>query len=234
MRLKLAVVAALGICLPLMAAVPKQDIEAVTTDRVSFVLSGAIRVSGGVGQLNVEGWDQPAVEITVTRMLFRQDTPKKREQVKQRLDGIRVVTKRNGDRELIISTEFPSRKLLTPFRGKTEVDLDYRIKVPRDSRLTIRHDAGDILIYGVGGDMDASTRVGNILLQLPDPGPYSIDARSGLGDVNSEFSGKYHDHLLGQSFTETASPSHSVRLRVGVGGITIQRSTPLPQSRKSE
>src|SRR4029077_12003945 len=110
------------------------------------------------------------------------------------------------DRELAITTEFPSRKFLTPLRGKTDVVLDYRIKVPRDSGLSIRHDAGDVVIYGVGGDIEVRAHVGGILLQLPDPGPYSIDAKCGMGSVNSEFGGKYRNpYLMGQSFAATAS-----------------------------
>src|ERR1700680_4754396 len=121
MRLRLAV-SAVGILLPLLAAVPEQ---AVTTDRVNFVSDGAIQISGGVGELNMEGWEQPAVEITVTRTLFRRDTPKDREAAKRSLDRIRVVARRTGDRELAISTEFPSRNFLKLFCGKTEATLDY-------------------------------------------------------------------------------------------------------------
>jgi hypothetical protein len=223
-------VAALGICLPLLSAVPEQGIEAVTTNRVPFVSGGAIRVIGASGELNVEGWDQPAVEITLTRTLFRPDTPKEREQAKQRLDRIRIVTEKNGDGDLVISTKAPARKFLTTFRGKTEVNLDYRIKMPHDSRLLIRNDIGDVLIYGVGGDIDASARIGSIVLQLPEPGSYSIDAKSRMGGVNTDFTGSYHNpYLLGQGFVEaTASPRHQVRLRVGVGGIEIRRMAPIP------
>jgi hypothetical protein len=223
------VVAALGICLPLLSAVPTQGIEAVTTDRVEFASGGAIRIDAS-GELNVEGWDQPAVEITLTRTLFRPGTPKEREEAKARLDGIRIVTEKNGEGELVISTKARSRKLFTTFRGKTEVNLDYRIKVPHDSRLFIRNDIGDVVIYGVGGNIDASDRIGSIVLQLPEQGSYSIDAKSRMGGVNSDFTGNYHHpYLLGQSYVEAPkAPGHKVRLRVGIGGIEIQRTAPTP------
>jgi hypothetical protein len=228
-------VAILVICLPILSASPKQSVEAVTTDRVEFVSGGAIRVAA-TGELNVEGWDQTAVEITVTRTLFRSDAPKDQEQAKQRLAGIRVVTERKGNNELVISTKLPSRKFLTPLRGKTEVNLDYRIKVPHDSRLSILNDIGDVLINGVGGDIDASARIGSIVVQLPGPGPYSIDAKSRVGGVYSDFTGTYHNpYLLGQSFIEpTEAPGHKVRLRVGIGGIEIQKPTPIPTPERSK
>jgi hypothetical protein len=229
-------VAALAAYLPLLSAVQKQSVEAVTTDRVEFVSGGAIRLSGASGEVNVEGWDQPAVEITVAKSLFCPDTPKDREQAKQRLDRIRVVTERNGSGELVISTQVPSGKLLTSFRGRTEVNLDYRIKVPHDSLLVIRNDVGDVVINGVGGDIDATARIGSIVLQLPGPGPYSIDAKSRIGGVYSDFSGTSRNpYLVGQSFVEaTEPPSHQVRLRVGIGGIEIQRISPIPPPGRSK
>jgi hypothetical protein len=228
MRLRL-VVATLGICLPLIAAAPKQAIKSVTTDRVNFVSGGTIRVSGALGEVDVEAWDQRAVEITVTRTLFPHDTPKEREQAKRRLDGIRVAVEHPSNTELAISTILPSRR--GPFSPTTKdgAMIEYRFRVPPDSRLSIRNVAGDVMIYGVGGDIDASAHGGSILLQLPEPGPYSIDAKCRVGGVYSEFNGNYHNRFfLGENFAGTAaSPVHSIRLRVGVGRIDIQRIAPV-------
>jgi hypothetical protein len=224
MNWKVAAVA-LGCCLPLLAASPRQSVEVTTTDRVPFGAGGDIHLSGSVGQLAVEGWDEPAVEITVTRTLFPQDTPGKRDEAKQQLDGIRLLTERRGTNGLVISTKFPSRKFPASLLGKTTASLDYRIRVPRDSNLLIQHD-GDITIHGVISDIDASAR-GGIFVQIPGSEPYSIDARSRVGEVYSDFPGRYHKSslLVGENFiAEPPASSHRLRLRVDVGAIDIQKA----------
>jgi hypothetical protein len=210
---------ALGLCMPLLAAVPRRSIEVISTDRVAFGAGGVIHLSDSVGQLSIEGWDEPAVEITFTRRLFPQDTPRDRDEAKQQLEGIHLSTERRGTNELVISTAFPPQKF--PKRGKTAASLDYRIKVPRDSNLMIQHD-GDISVYGVVSDIDASAR-GGIVVQIPGPGPYSIDARSRIGEIYSDFPGQYHKSaLLGEDFISApAASSHRLRLRVDIGAIDI-------------
>jgi len=85
--------------------------------------------------------------------------------------------------------------------------------------------ADDVTINGVSGDIDASAR-GGIFVQTPGPGPYSIDARSRVGQVYSDFPGKYRKSaLVGENFTsEGAASSHHLRLRVTVGEIDIQNA----------
>ena len=74
------------------------------------------------------------------------------------------------------------------------------------------------------GDVEAASRSGDILLMLPDSGTYSIDARSKLGVVSSDFAGASHRrYLVGSGFARaTPSPSRRIYLRTGMGGITIK------------
>ena len=45
--------------------------------------------------------------------------------------------------------------------------LDTRIKVPRDVKLVVDHNIGEIHVDGVTGDIRATTRQGLITLRLP-------------------------------------------------------------------
>jgi hypothetical protein len=97
--------------------------------------------------------------------------------------------------------------------------------VPRDSKLVVRHASGDVLVYDVAGDIDASVRTGDILMQLPAAGQYSFDARCRFGDVYSDFGGSYRiAHLASERFVQPGpAPAKRVHLRVGIGGIKIQK-----------
>jgi hypothetical protein len=216
------------LCLPLLAKVPLQPVQLTNTDHVEFAPGGTIRFTGSTGQLDVEGWDRPEVEITVAKSTYRSNTPKERDEATQELNLVRVVAERKSDGELVISTSYPSRKLTRPFRGKTDLNLEYHIKVPRDSRLVIRHESGDVRLYDLTGEIDAASRAGDMVLLLPPSGRYSIDARCRIGGVRSDFEGKHGTpYLVGDRFDEeTQAPASRVHLRVGLGGIQILKMAP--------
>jgi len=219
----------------------KQPAQVTTTERVSFATGGTIRITGSYGDLNVEGWDQPAVEITVIKSMpydFKRQHP---EAATQRLDRVRVVTQRGSDTELTISTVVPSRdkpfgggadfrpeSLVLPHSNKGGVSLEYQIHAPRDSKLVIHHGTGSVSVAGVTGDIEATCGRGDILLWLPPgsdaPGSYAIDAKVKFGHVSSELEGAaLNQFLIGQRFERTnPPPSRRLYLRMGFGGITIK------------
>ena len=88
----------------------------------------------------------------------------------------------------------------------------------------IHHGAGYLMVSRISGDIEASSRSGDIVLMLPDPGPYSIDAKSKFGSVSSDFAGTTHrKRLVGEQFASAnPPPSHRIYLRMGLGGITIK------------
>jgi hypothetical protein len=49
---------------------PKQSFEAASTERANFLPGGTISVNSLYGYLTVEGWDEPEVEITVTKSTY--------------------------------------------------------------------------------------------------------------------------------------------------------------------
>jgi hypothetical protein len=221
---------AMAVCLPLAAKLPKLDMPVITTERVPFAAGGTIQVTGSAGELNIEGWDRAEVEITVTRSTYRTDTPQQQDLAKRQLSAIKVTAERKSAGELEIRTSLPPRGFWAGVaHRRADVQMEYRIRVPRDSKLVVRHSSGDILVYDVAGDIDAAVRVGDIVMQLPAAGPYSFDARCRLGDVYSDFAGNYHvAHLASERFAQPgAAPAKRVYLRVGIGGIKIQKMPPV-------
>ncbi len=204
--------------------------QVTNTERVDFAPGGTIRIDGSYGSLTVEGWDQPAVEITVTKSL-RFGGSKSQDQDQPRLDSIRVVANRTSLTELTISTMRASRhgNWSPPLPSTTTngVGVEYEIHVPRDSRLAIHHGTGLVSVSGVTGDIEASAGRGDIMLWLR-PGSYSIDAKTKLGNVSSDFAGAaLSQYLTGQRFTRVdPPPSHRLYLRMGFGGITIKEIVP--------
>jgi len=193
-----------------------------STERVSFPPGGTIRFNNSFGDLYVEGWDQPQVEMTLIKLFNNYQPPKN---AADRLAQVKFTTEHPSANELAIGTTIPSHSFFRhPFGGKGDVDVRYELRVPRDSHLIIHHGGGNILISNVTGGIEATNREGDIVLMLPDPGPYSIDARSKMGTVISDFEGQAHvRYFIGERFAGAdANSPRRIFLRVGFGGITIK------------
>jgi hypothetical protein len=212
-----------GVATRLVAEVQIQrPAQVAHTERVNFVSGGTITLPDSFGDLYIHGWDQSTVEMTLIKEMNDYDAPKN---VAEQLERVRFTTEHPSATELKISTTIPSRSFFRhPFGGKGPVTVRYELSVPRDSHLVIHHSGGNILIDNVIGGIEARNSEGDIVLLLPGPGPYAIDARSKMGTVISELPGKAHvQHFIGEKFNgANDSATHPIHLRVRFGGITIK------------
>jgi hypothetical protein len=219
----------------------KQSFEETKTERVNFPPGGVIRIDDSYGYLTVEGWDEPGVEITVAKTTDRFFEPEQKVKAERPFDEIRVVAERRSDKELAISTSLPARHNLVssilpskriivtmPVHSKRGITVEYTVHVPRDSRLVVHHDNGYVWVSDVTGDIEVDSHTGDMIVMLPDPGPYSIDARTRFGSVSSDFTSKANrSFMVGSRFVYTGqASSRRVHLRMGRGSITIKSSPP--------
>lgn len=201
----------------------KQPAQVTATDRVNFAPGGLIRLTTPSSNLFVEAWDRPEVEITTI----------KSSRHARCLDDVRVVTDRRSATELAITTTLPSRSFFARLFGlNCAAAVEQHVNAPRDSRLVIHHGAGYVMVSGIRGEIEANSRSGDIVLMLPGPGPYSIDAKSKFGSVSSDFAGTtQRKRLVGEQFASTNPPSsRRIYLRIGFGGITIKEVPSTPEA----
>jgi hypothetical protein len=202
----------IAICAALPLFAVKQRVELITTDHADFAAGGLIHIEGSTGELNIAGWDQPSVEVIATRYAFEEERDK--DAATGKLKRIEVVKMVAANGELTITTH----------RNERGIHVDYQIMVPRNSRLVIHHHIGDVVVTDVGGDVDATNGAGDILVQLRDPDHYTIDAKTRFGAVYSDIKDPRHYGVIGERLIGDAkTPSHHVNVRVGAGGISIQK-----------
>jgi|SRR5579872_974213 len=224
------IISMLSVMLPLSGADELKRPQVTNTERVDFPPGGTVRVNGSYGSLSVEGWDQPEVEITVTKSLHF-GVAEGSDHDQRRLEGLHVAAARSSPAELTISATLASRHYWVPFLSATTaggVTAEIEVHVPRDTRLAIRHRTGFVFVSGVTNDIEARVGRGDIVLMLPDSGSYSIDAKTKLGKVSSDFEASaLSRYLVGQRFMRTITPpSQQLYLRMGFGGITIKAVPP--------
>jgi len=228
MRYKLAV---LGLCVAclLLGDDARQKVQVSKTEKMDFPANGTLRLQNSTGELTIEGWDQPGVEITTIKSSKEEYLAGDRDKATKDLDRVQVSAKRNGD-ELVITTEYPHHRAF-PFVSSlstvTNFDLEYVIKVPRNAKLIVKHDDGEVHVDDVTGNIQATARQGLIALRLVSDMPPAIDAKSYIGTVNSDFAGKETIQRLhfGHAFLEgAASAPQTLRLKIGYGDIVILKA----------
>jgi hypothetical protein len=219
-------------CLAIADDAPIVQVQATHTERMEFPSGGVLHLKKSTGDLTVEGWDRSDLEITTIKST-KSYHPKDRSIAAKELDRIRLVPERQGD-ELAITTEFPKHEMLARlFRGESDFELEYRIKVPRNARLIIEHDSGNVQIDDVTGDVHATNGHGQITMHLPENGNYAFNAKCNLGAVESDFPGPEQGTLfhLGHAYVSATPPAGAQKLyaRIGYGDITILKiRKPLP------
>ena len=207
---------------PLFAQQVSPLYQQTNTEHVALAAGATIRINDSFGELDIEGWNQPDVEVTVIKTL---PYDSKESKSRKDLDVVKVATERKSDNEVVISTTVASHGgwLSSVVKAKTDVWVEYHIRAPRDSKLVVRHDRGTVQVNNMAAGIDADSGGGDMVVILPDPGTRSVDARTKIGSVVSDFGETHRAHLVGESLvTANGSSSPVVRLRMGRGGITVK------------
>jgi len=196
-----------------------------STQTVPFQAGGTIQLNHSFGELWVEGWDRPEVEITLTKSpdeLYGANG----QGATKLLDDVTVTVNRHSDSELEISTSVGHfSRWRHPFSEVGDLMMEFLVRAPRNAKLVVHHKDGTVLISNMLGDIDATGRSGDIVVLLPEGGKYAIDAKSQLGTLSSDFEGSLHHIFWSSEFRlEAPAPAHRIRLRMAVGGIEIKGS----------
>ena len=198
--------------------VPALAANASQTSLFPVAAPGTVRLENSFGEVSVEGWDRPDVQVIATRSGDRQD----------RVNSVKISASQEGN-DVTVSTVYPPRSVfLHPLSRRSDVEIRYDIHAPRGSKLVIDHNSGGVNVAGIHGAIHATVVNGQITLDLA-PGAYAIDAQCSLGKVYSDFEGQDRTRrLLGDRFSrEAPAPAPDLYLRARIGDIVlVQRTGP--------
>jgi hypothetical protein len=213
-------------CLLLAATEPSQKVEISKTESMNFAPGGVLRLTNSIGYLTVEGWDQQRLEITTMKSTKKAVAAGDQAKASAELDKVHVTVEHKGN-EATIVTDFPRHRAYPPpepWGHATHFQLEYRIRVPRDTRLIVsNHDVGEIHVEDLINDIEVHLEQGEVLLHLPEDGRYAINATSDVGNVNCDFPGeeKRRRWLTGHRWMSEEKAGHKLNLKVGWGDVVI-------------
>jgi hypothetical protein len=212
------------------AAAAKEKVEVMMSDKIEFAEGGTINFRGTWGEVKVEGWDKPFVEITLKKTTNKMYAARGEAKAAKALEKFGYTVEKDSPVSITLKSFQPSSNLLTrPFGGKSQVKLAYTIRVPRRSNLNIDHSMGVVAVNNVSGDLEVKNRVGEVSLTLPAGEKFAVDARSKVGDVSSSARFRFmgdngREHVVGQKLVnrQDEKAAHRVFVRVQVGAITVR------------
>jgi hypothetical protein len=223
----LFVVSAVAITAPLFGEGGNKKLVHITSSQtVPFQPGGTIHVDRSFGEVWVEGWDRPEVELTVTKSPDEPYGAKEQDRAGKAAENVKVTAERKSDSELEISTAVSHFSRWThPFGPLGGIMMVYRIRVPRNSKLVIHHESGEVLVSGIAADIEATASAGDIVLLLPETEKYAIDAKNKFGSLTCDLEGDFRHTLMGNEYALTApAPAHRIYVRMERGGIVIKGS----------
>ncbi len=198
----------------------KKRVAVTTTERVAFANGVSVHLKDSFGEVLVEGWERNEVEIQLTRGTQKHYELSEHAKEQRRLEKVKLVISNDGAGGLLIETKN------IPFIMKNNFTLAYKVKVPQAIFLKVKHSLGEVRIANISGDIEATCKIGEIVLNLSEKERYDVDARVKIGEVSSEFGGQYkRQKLLGAKLVEAVNRSepHKLYLRVGIGEVLLKK-----------
>lgn len=169
------------------------------------------------GDIYITGWDDPHVEIDAEKVVHansKQEAERRYERIKILLSG--------QDEMLQLRTLYPSRRPWRPFRGESNLSVDFHIHMPWDCNLVLKCVDGDVTVRGVAGQEKIVVNYGQVEIDVPFIDRLrSVRAKTWLGNVQSDLHGENDAGFSKKVLFWNPSGTQNISLKVHMGGIYI-------------
>lgn len=181
---------------------------------------GTLTIDTRMGDIQVEGWDEPRLEIEGEKVVEAKD--EKRAQ--PLYDRVQVVLD-GQDKQVRLRTLYPARRLWRPFRGESKLSVNFRIHMPFDANLTLKCVDGDVRVSGLIGKQEISVNYGDVEINVPSIYRLrSLNARSILGYVQSDLHGEDSAGWGRRIMFWNSHGDQDIKVRVRMGGVYVYSS----------
>lgn len=181
---------------------------------------GTLTIDTRMGDVQVEGWDEPRLEVEAEKVVEAKD-----EKHAQALyDELQVVLT-GQDKQVLLRTVYPQRRLWRPFRGESKLSVDYRIHMPFDANVRMQCVDSDVVVSGLIGKQQINVNYGDVEIDIPSIYLLrSLDARTILGYVQSDLHGEDSAGWGRKISFWNSQGNQDIKVRVRLGGVYVYSS----------
>jgi hypothetical protein len=181
---------------------------------------GTLTIDTRMGDIHIDGWDRPRLEIEAEKVVETRDEKRAKalyEQVQVVLTG--------QDKQVLLRTVYPARRLWRPFRDESKLSVNFRIHMPFDANLTMKCVDGDVRVSGLIDKQEISVNYGDVEVNIPSLYRLrSLDARSILGYVESDLHGENGAGWGRKVMFWNSQGDQDIKVRVRLGGVYVYSS----------
>ncbi len=174
---------------------------------------GRLLVRSEIGDVRIHTSDRHDVRVVAVKKFRTQDDSQGRQKVAQL-----QVSVTHSDGEVRVIGQWPQRTLGRLVRGES-LQLDLDIELPRDARIEVRHNIGEVVIDGAGSDVEVTQNIGEVRVEGTFR-PRVVRLETGIGEVTTNLTGK-RSGWLGKKFTSILDGEHTVNVKVHIGEIRV-------------
>ena len=171
------------------------------------------------GDIYITGWDNPHVEIAAEKVVHA----KSKKAAERQYQRIRILL--DGQDEMLhLRTLYPPRRPWRPFRGESNLSVDFHIHMPYDCNLVIKSVDGDVTVRGVVGHEKIMVNYGQVEVDVPSTDRLrSVRAKTWLGNVQSNLHGENGAGFNKKVLFWNPNGTQDISLKVHMGGIYVFR-----------
>jgi hypothetical protein len=178
---------------------------------------GTLTIDTRMGDIQVDGWDEPRLEIEAEKVVEAKDEKR----AVPLYDQVQVVLA-GQDKQVLLRTLYPARRLWRPFRGESKLSVNFRIHMPFDANLTTKCVDADVRVSGLVGKQTISVNYGDVEINLPSIYRLrSLNARTILGYVQSDLHGEDSAGWGRRVMFWNSQGDQDIKVRVRMGGVYI-------------
>src|SRR5207247_5796232 len=151
-------------CLLLLSPASVRADEFTRTSRYAARLFsyGLLIVDTRMGDVRIEGWDEPRVEVEAEKTV-RAGSERKAQPL---FDLIRIELA-GQDKEVRLRTIYPKRSWRRPFRDESKLSVNLRVKMPYGANLTLRCVDADVRVTGLVSREQLRVNYGDVEIDVP-------------------------------------------------------------------
>ncbi len=178
---------------------------------------GTLTIDTRMGDVQVDGWDEPRLEIEAEKVVEAKDEKHARplyDQVQVVLDG--------QDKQVQLRTVYPSRGVFHPFHNESNLTVNLRIHMPFDANVRMKCVDGEVRVSGLIGRQEVNLSYGDVEINVPSIYRLrSLNARTILGYVQSDLHGENSAGWGRRIMFWNSGGDQDIKVRVRMGGVYV-------------